>query len=112
MEVVNEGERILRFVWPKSSNGDGVLITLQTQATNRGFTTHNGAEMEYVLEGEITIIFKGEKEEISLKEGDSIYYNSNIPHRLINKRGKIAKEFWVNLNHVGSPEDYPPFNPS
>ncbi len=112
IEVINEGERILRFVWPKNSNCDGVLITLQPHATNRGFTTHNGAEMGYVLEGEITIIFKGEQEKIILKQGDSIYYNANIPHRLINLKGKTAKGFWVNFNNTGSVEDFTSFNPS
>lgn len=112
IEVVNEGERILRFVWPKNANGDGVLITLQPHATNRGFTTHKGAELGYVLEGEITIVFKGEEEQIVLKEGDSIYYNANISHRLINPRDDIAKGFWVNLNNIESIEDYIPFNPS
>ncbi len=112
IEVVNEGERILRFVWPKNSFGDGVLIILQPNATNRSFTTHNGAEMGYVLEGEITIIFKDEEQKIVLNEGDSIFYNANIPHRLINERDQIAKGFWVNLSNVESIEDYPPFNPS
>lgn len=112
IEVVNEGERVLRFVWPKNSFGDGVLITLQPHATNRGFTTHNGAEMGYVLEGEITIVFKKEEEKIVLKKGDSIFYNANIPHRLINEQDSIARGFWVNLNNVESIEDYPPFNPS
>ncbi len=44
---------------------------------------HNGDEFCFVLEGSIKIMINNK--EYSLKEGDSIYFNANAPHSIINE---------------------------
>ncbi len=43
-------------------------------------SSHQGEEFMYVLEGELKVLY-GKKEHI-LKAGDSIYYNSIVPHHV------------------------------
>lgn len=53
---------------------------------------HEGVEMGYVLEGNATLVVNAE--EFELSQGDSVSYNSHLPHKLVN-RGKIVfKAVW------------------
>ena len=52
-------------------------------------SAHEGEEFIYVMEGEIEIVYG--KERYSLKEGDSIYYDSIVKHHLHGAPGKSAK---------------------
>ncbi|MCL2760234.1 MAG: cupin domain-containing protein [Desulfuromonadales bacterium] len=52
------------------------------------FYSHEGEEFIYILEGEVEVHYG--KEVITLREGDSIYFNSNEPHGFVSKGG-IAK---------------------
>jgi len=61
--------------------------------TGSNFYNHTGEEFGYVLEGEITVVIGNE--EYVLKEGESIYFSSNLPHKIKNKTNKFAKAFWV-----------------
>ncbi|MBI4115719.1 MAG: helix-turn-helix transcriptional regulator [Candidatus Omnitrophica bacterium] len=45
----------------------------------------------WVLEGEVELGL--EKESYSLKQGDSIYFDASIPHRLSNPKSKAAEVF-------------------
>ena len=40
--------------------------------------SHEGQEFDYVLEGQLKIVLGGN--ELYLKAGDSVYYNSSLPH--------------------------------
>lgn len=51
--------------------------------------SHDGEEFLYVLSGKVE--FHADKEVIELREGDSIYFHSNIPHALYAK-GKAAAQ--------------------
>jgi transcriptional regulator with XRE-family HTH domain len=52
-------------------------------------SAHEGEEFIYVMEGEVEVEYG--KEKYSLKEGDSIYYDSIVKHHLHGAPGKSAK---------------------
>lgn len=51
-------------------------------ATSNDLLSHEGEECLIVLEGEMEIVF--EHETISLKAGESLYFDSSVPHKLQN----------------------------
>ena len=51
--------------------------------------THEGEEFNYVLEG--TLLFRIKEKELILTVGDSIYFNSSIPHGMKALGNKPAK---------------------
>jgi len=68
--------------------------------------THGGEECGYVIKGELEVRLG--KERYRLKEGDSIYFQSRIPHRFKNTgKGKVISiwamtppSFWGGLNFL------------
>jgi len=68
--------------------------------------THGGEECGYVIKGELEVRLG--KERYYLKEGDSIYFQSRIPHRFKNTgKGKVISiwamtppSFWGGLNFL------------
>ncbi len=68
--------------------------------------THTGEECGYVIKGELEVRLG--KERYHLKEGDSIYFQSRIPHRFKNTgKGKVISiwamtppSFWGGLNFL------------
>jgi len=54
------------------------------------FLTHKGEEFVYVLEGQLE--FNYEEETISLDPGDSLYFDSSVPHafRAVGKKNALA----------------------
>ncbi|MDD4316070.1 MAG: XRE family transcriptional regulator [Clostridia bacterium] len=50
---------------------------------------HSGQEMDYVLEGALKVSISGKTE--VLNAGDSIYYDSSLPHGMIAAEGKECK---------------------
>jgi len=68
--------------------------------------THSGEECGYVIKGELEVRLG--KERYYLKEGDSIYFQSRIPHRFKNTgKGKVISiwamtppSFWGGLNFL------------
>ena len=55
--------------------------------------THEGEECGYVIKGTLTVEL-GEKKYI-LNEGDSIYFNSTVPHRYINETKEDCVSIWA-----------------
>ncbi len=53
------------------------------------FYNHKGEEFLFVMEGELE--FRGGDKIISLKPGDSLYFDSEIPHALRGLKGRAAK---------------------
>lgn len=51
--------------------------------------SHKGQEFNYVLEGEVE--WRSDTESHRLKDGDAIYYNSEIPHKIVGLGDKNAK---------------------
>lgn len=52
-------------------------------------SSHEGEEFIYVLSGTVTILYGAEK--YSLAEGDSIYYDSIVPHKVSAGGGRDAR---------------------
>ncbi len=61
---------------------------------------HSGREYGLVLEGELTVNLGFE--EFTLREGDSIAYESTQPHRLTNRGDTLARAVWAVLNREPS----------
>ena len=55
-----------------------LLVTLEPNDLPAEPVSHSGQEFNLVLEG--TMLIKLENEEITLYAGDSVYFNSKIPH--------------------------------
>jgi len=55
---------------------------------------HVGEECAYILKGNLQIELSGKK--YDLKEGDSIFFNPQNPHRVINNSDEDAEAIWVN----------------
>jgi transcriptional regulator with XRE-family HTH domain len=53
---------------------------------------HEGVEMGYVLSGNATLVVNGA--EYGLTSGDSVSYNSHLPHKLINNSTTIFRAVW------------------
>lgn len=61
--------------------------------SHRDLVTHEGEECGIVIKGKLLV--KMENEEYFLEEGDSIYFNSTIPHRYINIGDEICESIWA-----------------
>jgi transcriptional regulator with XRE-family HTH domain len=53
---------------------------------------HEGVEMGYVLEGNATLVVNAT--EFELSQGDSVSYNSHLPHKLVNSGNTIFRAVW------------------
>lgn len=67
---------------------------VEAGGSSGGFITHVGEELGYVLEGEIEITLAGKP--YLLKEGDSIFFPSELPHGYRNPGTKTARILWIN----------------
>lgn len=61
--------------------------------SSKNFVTHEGEECGLVLKGKMMV--KMENEEYILEEGDSIYFDSTIPHRYINVGEEVCESVWA-----------------
>ena len=53
------------------------------------FNSHPGQEFHYVLEGTLRVVL--DKRELILEPGDSLYFDSGVPHTLTAQHGAPAK---------------------
>ncbi len=61
-------------------NIDPFLIDIEYEEGEKELSSHEGEEFIYVLEGEIEVIYG--KDTFTIGEGDSIFYDSVVPHHL------------------------------
>lgn len=61
-------------------------------------TTHNGVEIGFTLEGEITVETDGQKH--VLTPGDAIRYPTRTAHRMSNTGATPARGVWINLSRM------------
>jgi len=61
--------------------------------SSKDFVTHEGEECGLVIKGKLMV--KMENEEYILEEGDSIYFDSTIPHRYINVGDEVCESIWA-----------------
>jgi transcriptional regulator with XRE-family HTH domain len=65
----------------KNKKMDPFLLTLNEQVTNTSTYSHNGEEFLYVVKGKAELLLDDQR--ILLNEGDSVYFDSNLKHRLL-----------------------------
>ena len=73
----------------------------QAQQRDIELTTHQGQELDIVVEGSLMVQVGEHKE--TLGPGDSIYYNSDSPHGMIAVGGKDCLFYAIVLNPSGEP---------
>lgn len=74
----------------KDKKMEPFLLTVKTKGGDeRSVYNHNGEEFLMVLKGRATLIYGDER--INLNEGDSVYFDSRVKHRLLSKGGSPAK---------------------
>ncbi|WP_303850456.1 helix-turn-helix domain-containing protein [Seleniivibrio woodruffii] len=61
--------------------------------TGSEYYQHVGEEFGYVIEGEICVVIGAD--EYHLPAGHSIYFSSNMPHKIRNRTDKPAVALWV-----------------
>ena len=61
-------------------NMDPFIIDIEYEEGEKELSSHEGEEFIYVLEGEIEVI--SGKDSFEISEGDSIFYDSVVPHHL------------------------------
>jgi mannose-6-phosphate isomerase-like protein (cupin superfamily) len=67
---------------------DPFLLTVPPGAARKAALGHEGEEFLLVQSGEIDFEYGGERH--SLREGDSLYFDGNVPHRIINDSKRVA----------------------
>ncbi|MBF4469482.1 MAG: helix-turn-helix transcriptional regulator [Methanobrevibacter arboriphilus] len=70
-------------------NMEPFIIDVHTENGEFNLSSHEGEEFIYVLEGEIEV--KYGQDSFIVSKGDSIYYDSIIPHHLHSYNGEISK---------------------
>ena len=70
---------------------DPFIVTVEPKANNEPihYNQHNGQEFNLVIEGRMLINIEGK--EIILNQGDSIYFNSKLPHGMKALDGKTVR---------------------
>ena len=68
---------------------DPFIVTVEPNDAPMHYNTHEGQEFNYVLEGSMMISINGK--ELILNEGDSLYFNSNLPHGMKALNGKNVR---------------------
>ncbi|MDA8428975.1 MAG: XRE family transcriptional regulator [Geobacteraceae bacterium] len=65
----------------KNKKMDPFLITLNEKVTNTDTYSHNGEEFLFVMKGSAELLL--DEQRIVLNEGDSVYFDANLKHRLL-----------------------------
>lgn len=73
---------------------DANIHVIAVGGGSEGTIVHDGQEVGYVLEGEVELQV-GEKMYV-VKEGDSFFFPSNMPHGYRNIGATVARILWVN----------------
>jgi transcriptional regulator with XRE-family HTH domain len=74
----------------KNKKMEPFLVTIKTDVLDeKSVYSHEGEEFLMVLKGKAELIYDGER--IALNEGDAVYFDSSIKHRLLSNEVKPAK---------------------
>ncbi len=71
-----------------------LLVTLDPNKSPE-LVTHRGQEFNYCLEGQMMVVIG--KDEYVLNPGDSLYFNSLLPHKMLAMNGREARFLTVIL---------------
>ncbi len=92
----------------KNRHMEPFIVTLEPATIKTSKTsTHEGEEFIYVLEGEMEVILGNHRD--ILYPGDSIYYDSTVPHRVQCHQERDHQDFSGALYHESLTS---PFTPS
>ena len=64
---------------------DPMIVELLPKAAPPELVTHSGQEFNYVLEGEVTVLY--DDKQFVLKAGDSMYFDPTVPHGQMAQNG-------------------------
>lgn len=72
-------------------HADPFIVTVEPKPddTPMYYNSHNGQEFNYVLEGRLLLSINGK--DLILNEGDSLYFNSKLPHGMKALDGKTVR---------------------
>lgn len=75
----------------RDRKADPFIVTVEPAAADAPMhlNSHEGQEMNYVLEGRLLISLNGK--ELTLNVGDSLYFDSNLPHGMKALGGKPVR---------------------
>jgi transcriptional regulator with XRE-family HTH domain len=59
---------------------DSFLVRFDKKSRQRYNFVHKGEEFDYILQGTLKLTY--DEEEITLEAGDSVYFDSSVPHKL------------------------------
>lgn len=62
----------------KDRKADPFIVTVEPGERPMHYNSHNGQEFNWVIEGRLLLSIGGK--ELTLNPGDSIYFDSNLPH--------------------------------
>lgn len=65
------------------------ILTVTEKAQEESTYSHDGEEFLYILKGTVELILNDDR--VELNEGDSVYFDSSIKHRLLSKYGTEVK---------------------
>ncbi len=68
---------------------DPFIVTVEPNDNPMHYNSHSGQEFNYVLEGRMMLSIGGK--ELILNEGDSLYFNSKLPHGMKALDGKTVR---------------------
>ncbi len=88
-----QGVKMELLAWGKAVM-EPHLFRIAPKAGSGEAYTHEGEEFLHVLAGALTISLEGR--DYLLRHGDSLYFDSNIPHRWVNPGLKEAAVLWIN----------------
>lgn len=88
-----QGVKMELLAWGKAVM-EPHLFRIAPKAGSGESYSHEGEEFLHVLEGALTISLEGR--EYPLQRGDSLYFESSIPHRWVNPGSKEAAVLWIN----------------
>lgn len=73
----------------KNKQMDPFLLTLNEKVTNTDTYSHKGEEFIFILKGCAELLLDDQR--IALNEGDSVYFDANLKHRLFSSGGDEVK---------------------
>lgn len=65
------------------------LLTVAEKAPEENTYSHDGEEFLFIMKGDAELIL--DEERIALEEGDCVYFDSSIKHRLLSRDGSEVK---------------------
>ena len=73
----------------KNRKADPFIVTVEPNDQPMHYNTHQGQEFNLVIEGKMLLCVGGK--ELTLNPGDSIYFNSSLPHGMKALDGKTVR---------------------